>query len=684
MAGTGPDLDRLFRPRTVAVVGASDTPDRPATLNWRRVRDWAAWAGARAIPVNPNRAAVDGVPTYPSVVDVPGEVDVAVLLVSDVDGALRAVAQKRVGFVVVFAAGFAEVGDDGARRQAELVKLLDGSGVRMLGPNTNMNVFEVFQDLPGRPIALVTQSGHQGRPVFQGQELGIAFSHWAPTGNEADLESADFISYFAGRPGTGAIAAYLEGFKSGPSFQRAAARAARQGVPIVMVKVGRTEIGRSWAQSHTGHLAGGDDVVSAVLRQYGVTRVDGLDELLDTAALFARAKRPPTTGVCVYSISGGTSAHLADLLTAAGIELPELTAETQAALREWIPGYLRINNPIDNGGHPVGDWRGRKILDAVLADPRVGMLVVPITGAFPPMSDKFVADLVDVSTTTDKPICVIWGSPSGTEDAYRKGLLGSNLPVFRTFGNCVTAIRAFLDYHAFPAHDILDLPSTVDIPAPGGPLLSEYESKRLLAKYGIPVSRDIPCADPEEAARAAASFDGPVVVKAICADLPHKSDLGLVRLGVTPAQVPRVFDEFAAVVAAQGSTMDGVLVCEQLSGGVETVVGIATDELFGPVVMAGIGGVAVEVYRDVTFRVPPFGVGEAHRMLGELRGRVLLDGYRGTPAVDRDALVDVIMAVQRMAQDGVVRELDVNPLLALPSGAVALDALARVGGHHGL
>jgi acyl-CoA synthetase (NDP forming) len=676
MAGTGPDLDRLFRPGTVAVVGASDTPDRPATLNWRRVRDWAAWAGARVIPVNPNRAAVD----------IPGPVDVAVLLVSDVDGALRAVAEKGVGFVIVFAAGFAELGEDGARRQAELAGLLAGSGVRMLGPNTNMNVFEVFQDLPGRPIALVTQSGHQGRPVFQGQELGIAFSHWAPTGNEADLESADFISYFAGRPGTGAIAAYLEGFKSGPSFQRAAVDAARQGVPVVMVKVGRTEVGRSWAQSHTGHLAGADDVVSAVMRQYGVVRVDGLDELLDTAALFARAKRPPTTGVCVYSISGGTSAHMADLLTAAGIELPELTAETQTALREWIPGYLRINNPIDNGGHPVGDWRGRKILDAVLADPNVGMLVVPITGAFPPMSDRFVADLVDVSSTTDKPICVIWGSPSGTEDAYRKGLLGSNLPVFRTFGNCVTAIRAFLDYHAFTDRvgDLPDPPSTVEIPAAGGPLLTEYESKRLLAEYGVAVSRDVPCADAEEAYRAAVAFAGPVVVKAVCAELPHKSDLGLVRLGVPPDQVRAVFAEFAGIVAAQGSTMDGVLVCEQLSGGVELVVGIATDELFGPVVMAGVGGVAVEVYQDVTFRVPPFGRPEAHRMLGELRGSVLLDGFRGGPAVDREALVDVIMAVQRMAQDGAVRELDVNPLLALPSGAVALDALVRLGVHGGL
>jgi acyl-CoA synthetase (NDP forming) len=686
IATPAPDLDRLFRPRTVAVVGASDTPDRPATLNWRRVQAWAGRVGGRAIPVNPNRPTVDGVATYPSIVDVPDEVDVAVLLVNDVDDALRDVAKKGVGFVIVFAAGFAEVGGDGVQRQQDLVRILDGSGVRLLGPNTNMNAFEEFLDLPGRPIALITQSGHQGRPVFQGQELGIRFSHWAPTGNEADLGAADFIRYFAELPDTGAIAVYLEGFTDGAAFRSAAARAARQGVPIVMVKVGRTEVGRSWAQSHTGHLAGADDVTSAVLRQYGVTRVDGLDELLDTSALFARAKRPSAPGVCVYSISGGTSAHMADLLTVAGVELPELTPQTQTALREWIPGYLRINNPVDNGGHPVGDWRGRKILDTILADPNIGVLVVPITGAFPPMSDKFVADLIDVSSTTDKPICVVWGSPSGTEDAYRVALLGSQLPVFRTFGNCVGAVRALLDFHAF--QDRLDTmidPGEVPVlPAAPGAVLNEVAAKQLLAEYGVPLTRDVLCRTADDAVTAAAEFAGPVVLKAVSTAIAHKSDLGLVRIGVESADEVRAtvadFEQIVAGVA--GADYDGTLVCEQISGGVETVVGIATDPVFGPVVMFGIGGVAVEVYRDTTFRVPPFSREEALRMIGEVRGFSLLTGHRGAPPADLEALVDVIMAVQRLAVAGVVTELDVNPLVALPDRAVALDALAR-GVDHG-
>src|SRR6185369_4931920 len=277
-----------------------------------------------------------------------------------------------------------------------------------------------------------------------------------------------------------------------------------------------------------------DPVVSAVLRQYGVTRVDGLDELLDTAALFARAEPPAGDGVCVYSISGGTSAHLADLASAGGLRLPDLTPRTQERLREWIPGYLRISNPVDNGGHPTGDWRGRRILDALVADPNVDVLVVPITGAFPPMSDILVRDLVDVAGTTDKPICVIWGSPVGTEAAYRDVLLPSGLPVFRTFGNCVRALRAYFDFHAFRRrYRPAAYQATPCRLRPG--TLSEPDAKALLTEYKIEITRDELVTSPSEAATAAARLGTPVVLKIVSADLPHKSDLGLVRLDVHDA-----------------------------------------------------------------------------------------------------------------------------------------------------
>lgn len=681
------DLDALFRPERVAVIGASDAEGRPTTLNWRRVAAWAARVGAEAVPVHPRREVVDGRTAYRSIEDVPGRVDVAIVLIGDVDSVLPGIAAKGVGFVVLFAAGYAETGPAGEERQAALVRSLRAAGVRALGPNTNMNLFEEFRtDLPGRPIALITQSGHQGRPVFQGQELGIRFSHWAPTGNEADLNAAHFVDYFAHEDDTGAIALYLEGFADGTAFRRAARAAARRGVPLVAVKVGRTELGRSWAMSHTGHLAGADDIASAVMRQYGIARVDGLDELLDTAALFARAGAPPHAGVCVYAISGGTSAHMADLLGAAGIDLPELSAETVTTLRQWIPDYLRVSNPVDNGGHPVGDWRGRRILETILADPAVGILVVPITGAFPPMSDNLVADLVAVAETTDKPICVIWGSPSGTEDAYREVLLGSRLPVFRTFGNCVAAIRALADHLEFRerAHELPVIPDPPPALAGPGRQLTELDAKRLLAAHGVPVSRDVLCADADEAARAIERHDGAVVLKAVVDGLGHKSDLGLVRLGITDAAAGRaVVADFEQIVAGlPDRELAGVLVSEQVDGGVEMVVGIAPDPVFGPTVMLGVGGVAVEVYRDVSFRVPPFDRPEVHRMIDELTGSALLKGFRGAPPVDLEPLVDVVMAVQQLAADGVVTELDINPLIVLPDRVVAVDALASIPDQH--
>ncbi|RST11366.1 CoA-binding protein, partial [Streptomyces sp. WAC04770] len=449
-----PDLDRFFRPRSVAVVGASDTEGRPNAGITRQLIAWAERVGARLHPVHPARETVFGLPCVASVGELAGldePVDLAVLLVADPLPVIEELGEAKIPFAVAFASGFAETGEAGAVAQARLAAAVERSGVRLLGPNTNLNAFERFRDdLEGPAIALITQSGHQGRPLHTLQELGIRLSHWAPTGNEADLETADFLAYFAQRPEVGAIACYVEGLKDGRAFLLAADRAARAGVPVVAVKVGRTEAGAEAAASHTGKLTGADRVVDAAMRQFGVVRVDGLDELQDTAALLARARPPQAEGVAVYSISGGTGAHFADLATAAGLTLPALSPAKQAELHTWIPGYLNVANPIDNGGHPVGDWRGRKIIDAILADPSVGVLICPITGPFPPMSDRLAQDLVDAAEATDKLVCVIWGSPVGTEDAYRTTLLGSSrVATFRTFANCVTAVKAYLDHHRF-------------------------------------------------------------------------------------------------------------------------------------------------------------------------------------------------------------------------------------------
>ncbi|MFJ1732366.1 acetate--CoA ligase family protein [Streptomyces sp. NPDC088254] len=688
-----PDLDRFFRPESVAVIGASDAEGRPNTGITRQLAAWAERVGARLHPVHPTRATVFGIPCAPSVADLPEQVDLAVLLVADPLPVIEELADTKVKFAVVFASGFAETGAEGAAAQGRLAAAVARSGMRLLGPNTNLNAFERFRDdLDGPAIALITQSGHQGRPVFALQELGVRLSHWAPTGNEADLETADFLSYFAEQPEVGAIACYVEGLKDGRAFLLAADRAARRGVPVVAVKVGRTEVGARTAATHTGKLTGADDVVDAAMRQYGVIRVDGLDELQDTATLLARAKPPRADGVAVYAISGGTGAHVADLATAAGLRLPELSAAKQAELHQWIPEYLNVSNPVDNGGHPVGDERGRKIIDAILADPGIGVLICPVTGPFPPLSDRLVRDLVDAAETTDKLVCVVWGSPVGTESAYRDVLLGSSrVATFRTVSGCLTAVRAHLEHHRFARDYRSPFDQAPRTPSPSfrkarmlmrpGQQLSEHAAKQLLRAYGIRVPREQLVTSAAAAVRAAGPVGYPVVMKASGAQIAHKTELGLVKIGLTSAsQVRDAYRELTDIARYEGVDLDGVLVCQMVERGVEMVVGVTHDDLFGPTVTVGLGGVLVEVLRDAAVRVPPFGEGQARAMLGELRGRALLDGVRGRPPADLDALVEVVLRVQHMALElgDDLAELDINPLMVLPrgQGAVALDALA--------
>ncbi len=522
-------------------------------------------------------------------------------------------------------------------------------------------MFESFRDdLEGPAIALVTQSGHQGRPVFQGQEIGIRLTHWAPTGNEVDLEFADFTRYFADQEEVGVVACYIEGFKDGRTLMLAADHAAKLHKPIVMVKVGRTETGSSMAQSHTGHLTGSDAITDAVFRQLGVTRVDGLDELLEVSASFARtqpenvpawARRKGEPGVCVYAISGGTGAHMADMLAAADLRLPPLARETQRVLHDGlIPAYLRVSNPVDSGGPPVADARGRQILDAIVADPKIDIVVVPITGVVAMFSEPFTRDLIEVAKTTDKPIFVVWGSPPGTDDTYYKKLLDGGLAVFRTFGNVTKAVRAYVDYWKFAARYTSAFDDAPTTAAAGGEAGPRHHRSRgtgrspLGARFEAP-ARDLRHQDVarhprrERARRSQGRREHRLPGRhegLLARPAPQERPRARAgRRGVregSPRRVHRADGQGEAGRRQERARIEGVLVCEMVTGGVETVVGVSQDPLFGPVVMAGLGGIFVEVLEDVTFRVPPFGRDEAERMLHELAGFKMLEGVRGREA----------------------------------------------------
>ena len=685
------DLSLFFHPRVIAVVGASDDPRRGAYHLFKKVQARAAAEGGKVWGVNPRLTELEGAPCVARLADVPEPIDLAVLMVGKdkIDQIMHETCEAGARFAIVFTAGYRETGlPEDADAEDRLAQIAREGGVRLFGPNTNVNALETFPDLPGPKLALVTQSGHQGRPIAQGGELGIGIKAWVPTGNEADLEAADFMDHFIDDDEVAVIAGYIEGFKDASKLRAVATRAARAGKPIVLVKIGRSEEGARMAASHTGHLTGSDAVVDAFFRQHGIVRVDDLDELLEQSALFTRLPEPAGDGVCVYAISGGTGTHMADLAAAGGLRLPTLSDDTQKKLRDLgIPDYLTVSNPVDNGAQPVRTpGVNRALIEACLDDPNVGILVCPITGVLESMSKIVAEDIVDAYRSGKKPVIVIWGSPVTDDQGYRI-LVEGRVPMFRSFRSCVAGIRRYVDYWRFrstfgPAElTPARIPSGLEtVLAADGPL-SEIDAAMVASHYGVPFPRSTLCETAAHASEAAAKIGAPVVMKACGAGILHKSDAGLVRVGVEPAEAAAVFAELEAAAHAHAGDAgyDGVIVQELAPAGEEVIVGVSRDPQFGPVVLFGLGGIFVEVLKDVSMRVAPLTRADAEAMVREVRGFPLLDGARGRPKADVGALVDLILNVSRMATDlrDRVTELDLNPVRVLPAGdgALALDAL---------
>ncbi|MGK5632682.1 acetate--CoA ligase family protein, partial [Streptomyces sp. URMC 123] len=490
------------------------------------------------------------------------------------------------------------------------------------------------------------------RPLLALQDLGIRVSHWAPTGAEWDLDTADLIAYFAGRADVGAVAAHLDRVGDGRRLLLAADHAARHRVPVVALPAPAEE----------------DPVLDAALRQFGVIRAQDPDELRDTAALLARARPPRAEGVAVYGTSPDAVARVAGLVEAAGLSphRPARGPETAGADREAVA--------------------------ALLADPSVGVLICPVPAPVPPRTDRLVEDLIEAAEATDTLVCVVWGSPLGTEEAYRTGLLGSRrVATFRTYGACVRAVRAHLDHHRFTANHRSPFEGAARVPSPSagkarallhpGRRLSEHAAKQLLRAYGIRVPREHLVTSAAAAVRAAGLAGYPVVMKASAPELTHRTELGLVQIGLTSAsQVRDGYRTLTDIARYEGIELDGVLICQMVEYGVDLAVRVGHDPRFGPTVTVGLGGALPEALPDTATRVPPFGEDQARAMLRELRGHALLDGARAAPPSDVDALVEVLLRVQHLALElgDELAELSIDPLVVLGrgQGAVALDSLA--------
>jgi acyl-CoA synthetase (NDP forming) len=452
------------------------------------------------------------------------------------------------------------------------------------------------------------------------------------------------------------------------------------------------------AQAHTGHLTGSDAVHDAVFAQCGIIRVDDLDEIIEISGMFCHAGllsgKRDAGGVAIYALSGGTASHMVDLCSVAGLSVPRLQQSTIDGLREHIPWFLRCDNPVDSGGTITATPAGRAVLELLVDDANTEVLIVPITGVFPGMSDALANDLVELHAGGRKTIITIWSSPKRDDPAYR-ALVDAGVPLFHSFGAAVRGAKALVDYSRYirnrrnPFEGLATKRSTKRAVVEArelltaGESLDEVQSKRIIAAYGIATVPERIATSAKEAVAAAKSLGLPVVMKALSAAIAHKSDLGLVSTNVrSPAEVRstyrRLLDQAARV--APDAHVEAVVVQPLVTGAVaEAILGLSHEEPFGPTVMYGLGGVFAEVFNDVAFGVPPFSKSHARSMVESTRGFRLLTGARGRPKGDVAAVVDAIMALQHLALDAgdAIGELDVNPLFVLPKGqgVVAVDAL---------
>jgi len=690
-------LAPLFEAQSVAVIGASADPTKIGGRPLAMLQ--ASGYAGRVIPVNPRGGEIQGQAAAASIAAVDGPVDLAICAVPSaaVADTLGQCADKGVRGVVIFSSGFAEIGDEGSRQQQAMSALAADSGMRLMGPNcmgfANFRDGLIASFHPGfaTPMArdgrigLVSQSGaFGGLCTVMAQQRGVAMSHVLTTGNESDVQAADCLSYLAQDPGTDVILCYLEGCRDGPRLLEALALARDNRKPVVAVKLGRTDAGARAAASHTAALAGSDAVYDALFRQFGVHRAHSIEEFFDIGCAIAVGGLPPGDSVGIVTVSGGVGVLMADAAAGGGLDVTPLPDRTQAEMKEMVP-FAGVNNPLDVTGQVVNDpelfGRAMRLVMEQADYAAIAAFQGSQLGAEDAIERLVPPWQALKAAWPEKLITVSGMMPPEVQQAFQD----IRIPAFVEPTHAIRAIAAgagFAAAFARPAPWQRTVPAGAGLPA--GPV-DEIAALALLRDAGVPAVDARLARDRDEAVALAAEMAGPVVLKVVSPDILHKTEVGGVRLNLAGADaVAAAYDAIVAgaAAAAPGADLRGCLVAPMVGDGIETIISVVRDPVFGPVVMFGLGGVFVEALEDVTFRVAPFDEAEAARMLDEVRGARLLGGVRGQPAADRGALARALAALSRLAaaHGDRLRSIEANPFLvrADGEGALALDAVVEL------
>jgi acetate---CoA ligase (ADP-forming) len=692
----------FLSPRSVAVIGAS----RDASSIGGRLFHNLLMSGFHGpvYPVNPRAAVVHGVVAYPSVTAVPGEVDVAFVVVpaTHVAEVARECGAKGIRGLVVISAGFAEVGGDGSARQDDLVQICRAYGMRIIGPNC-MGIVNTSDEIrlngtfatvypPRGRVGFLSQSGALGLAVMQyATEVGVGLSSFVSVGNKADISGNDLVAYWDEDPDTDVVLLYLESFGNPRRFARLARDVGRR-KPIIAVKSGRSAAGARAAASHTGALLAASDVtVDALFRQSGVIRTDTLGEMFDVATILANQSPPKGDRVAIVTNAGGLGIMCADSCEANGLKVRSLSQATRNKLRRFLPAEASIGNPIDMIASATGDDYSRAI-GAVAADPDVDAMIVIY---IPPEITKAPEIATSIAGALERidgriPVATTWMSTKGLPTDLAGG---ARIPSFAFPEQAAIAMARAASYGAWRNRPPGTIPHFHD--ARGDEAvgilanvlgrgdtgwLTVEEVERLLDCYGLRTARSERAATPEEAGVIAGRIGSAVALKALGPDIVHKTEVGGVALGlIGPGATADAARAMAERVGGTGAKLDGFLVQEMVDQGVEMLVGVAHDPVFGPVVACSAGGTMVELVHDVAVRVTPITDLDASEMVRSLRTFPLLDGFRGAQKADVLALEEVILRVSALVDNHpAIAEMDCNPVMVLPRGAVVVDARVRV------
>lgn len=714
-------IGRLFWPDTVAILGASQKGGFITDI-LRNIKKWGF--SGKLVAVNPRYEQIEGVPCFPSLKAIPHPIGLAVIGVrSDaVPSVLEDCESAGVGAIQIGSAGFADQGGEGVERQRRLVQWSERTGIPVAGPNcvgllntTNrlIAVTTPFETMKEGGVSAVLQSGMMGAGIAMPLlARGIGIGRVVTVGNEACLDAADFIDYLADDEKTRVIACYCEQFKRPLEFIKACERAADKGKPIVMIKVGRSEGAREAALAHTGSLVGSDVAIDAVLKKLGVVRVDTIDDLIETTAALSSTKRPQGRRAAFVTWSGGAVSMLSDLAEPCGIEIPPLPPAVKSRIEAVLPEFGSVGNPLDLTGQAW--WGENHIIDEALGALATGGAydVVVWAETLPSPLDmrspvgQALTRAAEAAPAVVFPVMSLVGgldpSPGSERGMIEPKVEFDGMPLLRGMGTGLKALSALIGYAEFmrtrkPGNSFSAqwgrrsdrYAEAVSIVREAkGDILTEREGKRLLALYGIPVTREALATRADEAARIAQDLAFPVAMKVESAEIVHKTDVGGVVLNVSsPEQAAMAFDKIVASVGSHrpDAEIAGVVVQEMARMGPEVMLGATFDPQFGPVIAFGLGGIWVEALKDVRVLLPPFDAADVHAAISQLRAVSVLRGARGGAKADLDGLADCIVRFGTLCTDlaDEIGEIDINPVILAADGAglTAVDCLITKKAH---